>query len=335
MGIVSRNDKRSNENRGSDIRSAKSQSRCCKSVLSVESSRSCSSQVFRQGLGIGRFRPSKKTKESHIFQMIEKEQWSEVWKIIKTSRGKKICMRTDTSGLSVLGLALGFHAPLDIIAELLKINPNSSTERDMFDAVPLHLACLNGVSSNIVKYLMNHDNNIATLIRDNDKRLPLHHAVEYAVEVKDTKDVEDVDLEVIKLLCSMTPAAVRMSDIHGDSPIDLAQMVKVQAVDVENPIYRRADKVYQVLKEANIRLYRLEKRRAEGFGRLGKTCATPITEDVTSAVSSLNISVPPDHIIVSESIESLTKQRTRTFLGNLFSRKSRCEGSQKKSSSDI
>jgi len=254
--------------------------------VSIGSSMSCSSKVYRQGYGIGRFRF---TKKGNIFKMIEDEQWTEVRKMIQTSRGRKKCMKTDTSGLSVLGLALGVHAPLDIIAEILKINPNSSMEKDMFHAVPLHIACLNGVSSNVVQHLIHHDDNKTTLLCDDDNRLPLHHAVEYAIQKGDDEDDEDVDLEVIKLLCSISPETLRMSDIHGESAIDMAQMVKVQAIDVDNPNYKRADKVYKVLKKANIRLYRFEKRRAEGLPepeKSDKSIVTPVTEDITEDITS-------------------------------------------------
>jgi len=302
--------------------------------FSVESSMSCSSQVYRQGHGVGRFRFSKK---GNIFKMIEEEQWVEVRKILKSSRGGKICMKTDTSGLSVLGLALGFHAPLDIVARILILNPKSSMERDMFDAVPLHVACLNGVSFNVVKHLMNHDDNIATILGDNDNRLPLHHAVEYAIGAKDDEDNEDVDLEVIQLLCSVAPKTVRMSDINGESPIDLVQMVKAEAVNEDNPNYKRAHKVYHVMKEANIRLYRLEKRRAEGYvesEKMDKSIGTSVTDDITSAVSSMNISNQSDIRSNSQSVESSSKKSNNTRHGNFLLPKSRRKLSQKSSSSD-
>jgi len=258
--------------------------------------------------------------------MIEKEQWKEVQKIIQTSRGRKICIQTDTSGLSVLGLALGYHAPLDIVAEILKINPNSSMERDMFNAVPLHVACLNGVSFNVVKHLMNHDDNTSALLGDNGNRLPLHHAVEYAIQMRDDQDDEDNAIAVIKLLCSAAPEVVRMRDISGESPIDLAQMVKVQAVDVDNRNYKRANKVYQIMKEANIRLYRLEKRRAEGFiesVKTDKSVFTTVTEDITSAVSTMHVSDQSGMASNSLSIESSSKKRNNRLLGYFLSRKSR------------
>jgi len=237
-------------------------------------------------------------------------------------------MKTDTAGLSVLVLALGYHAPLDIVAEILKINPNSSMDRDMFNAVPLHVACLNGVSFNVVKHLMNHDDNIALLLGDNDNRLPLHHAVECAIRIQNDEDDEDVDLGVIKLLCSAAPEAVRMRDISGESPIDLAQMVKVEAVDIDNPNYKRANKVYQIMKEANIRLYRLEKRRAEGFiesGKTDKSVVTPVTEDITSAVSTMHVS---DQSGMASNSSSSKKRNN--MIGNFLSRKSRRERSPKR-----
>mmetsp|Transcript_19798 Transcript_19798/g.23645 ORF Transcript_19798/g.23645 Transcript_19798/m.23645 type:complete len:326 (-) Transcript_19798:148-1125(-) len=234
----------------------------CSSSLSSEtpSKTAATDALFSQGLGIGRFRL---TRHPNIFKMIESEDWSQVRHYIQTDQGSKTCTKLDTSGLSVLGMALGFHAPIDIVIKMLEIDPNSSLKYDMFHAVPLHVACLNGANLDVVNYLLDHDDNTSAHCADSDKRVALHHAVEYACKAATEDERENDGIDVIKSLTSAAPTMLKRSDIQGDTPIDLCQMVKYEIEDENHPNNKNAEKVYKILREANIRLYRKEKKQSE------------------------------------------------------------------------
>jgi len=296
--------------------------------------------LYNQGSGIGRFRF---TRHPNVFKMIEAEDWSQVRNFIQTDRGTKTCKKSDTSGLSVLGMALGFHTPIDIVIKMLEIDPKASLKWDMFHAVPLHVACLNGADLEVVNYLLDHDDNTSAHCADNDKRVALHHAVEYACKAEldeDGNEIENDGIDVIKSLTSAAPSMIKTNDIHGDTPIDLCQMVKYEIGDESLASYKQAEKVYKVLREANIRLYRRQKkhwerkkekdtrtRKSQDSSETGSTGAStrtpslPLMEDLTLA-DTMDISATGQ-----TDKSNIEKKRKTKLFGSLFSRKSRREDS--------
>lgn len=260
-----------------------------------------------------RRRPSR---HQEFFNMIEQQDWVMMRSYLRTAHGAKCCMKPDSSGLSVLGMALGFHAPLDIIKTLLDIDPKASMKLDMFGAVPLHVACLNGASKDVIKYILDYDDSIAAYSVDDDQRAPLHHAVEHFCRPRggaenenenendsqqdeesscddDDTEADDEQIEVIQLLCDAAPKMVRYQDRHGDTPIDLSQLVKADAEDEYDINYIRGDRVYRVLRATLIQLYRKEKHEYESKrpkmsgGKDDRTVGTAGTSDSTVMSSSL------------------------------------------------
>ena len=89
-----------------------------------------------------------------MFRYIENQKWKKLRRMLKRSNGKDLCRERDDSGLTLLGMALGFEAPLDIIQSILAMDPSQITATDFFGASPLHVACLNAASPEAVKYLV-------------------------------------------------------------------------------------------------------------------------------------------------------------------------------------
>lgn len=280
--------------------------------------------LYNQGSGIGRFRF---TRHPNVFKMIESEDWSQVRHFIQTDQGSKTCKKSDTSGLSVLGMALGFHAPIDIVIKMLEIDPKSSLKYDMFHAVPLHVACLNGADLEVVNYLLDHDDNASAHCADSDKRVALHHAVEYACKAATEDERENDGIDVIKSLTSAAPTMIQNSDIHGDTPVDLCQMVKYEIGDENHLNYKNAEKVYKILREASIRLYRKEKKQSER-----KNDPKAAKSQDSNETGSTGASTGPSLTLmenlcltdINDTSSSIIKKKRKkkTLFGRVFARKS-------------
>jgi len=204
----------------------------------------------------------------NIFDLIQNCHWNEVRQLVEGPHAHRICRKTESTGLSVLGMALGFHAPIDIIKTILARAPHTTRQVDSFLAVPLHVACLNGSPLEIVTLILQHDNNWSAYCVDEDRRVPLHHAVEFACRPRPNSEKIDSDeinegLDVIRLLCETAPEMIRFTDSNEDTPIDIAQIVKSEAPGSQHIDYRRANKVYLLLKEYNVKIYKNEKKRFE------------------------------------------------------------------------
>lgn len=209
------------------------------------------------------------SRRNNIFDLIQNLDWDAVRELVNGPHAERICRKTESTGLSVLGMALGFHAPIDIIQSILGKAPKMSRHFDSFYAVPLHVACLNGSPLEVVKLILEHDNNWSAHQVDEDTRVPLHHAVEFACRPRPTTE-EDFDssdanegLDVIRLLCEIAPEMLRFTDSNEDTPIDIAQIVKSEAPDSQHIDYRRAHKVYLLLKDFSVEMYKREKKEFE------------------------------------------------------------------------
>lgn len=181
--------------------------------------------------------------------------------MLKSSEGPSLCQQTDGTGLSCLGIALGFHAPVDVIALMIEVHPDIIYHEDAYGASCLHIACLNGSSLEAIDYLVS---NFPHLIdsTDNDKRIPLHHAVEFACQCQNQAD-ENFYLEMIATLCKVKPETIFCSDVAHDSPIDLSQMFKLSS---DHGDHDRLDKIYYLLQHYGIEQYMRQKKKWEQEG---------------------------------------------------------------------
>lgn len=196
-----------------------------------------------------------------LFSLLEKRKWRKVRKALKSPENKELCEETDATGLSCLGIALGFQAPVDIIKQMIEVNPKLVDHTDSFGAGCLHIACLNGSSLEAIEYLIeNYPHLISST--DKDKRIPLHHAVEFACQCTEEED-EDFYLDLIETLYKAKPESIHHSDKSRDSPLDLIQMFRTTFDSGEQ---ERLDEIYRLVRRFSIEQYRKKKKEWEDQG---------------------------------------------------------------------
>ncbi len=223
-----------------------------------------------------------KLMSKRVYELIHNEKWDKVPKILRGKYGSGICDEADESGLSILGIAVGSNPPLHIIELILKIKPSLSTKPDGYGALPIHLACLNGASAVVIKALIKHDRGATVKIPDEDQRVPLHHAVEFSarLDIQENASPQEFnsnfsdsrsslssysnfeeDLDIISSLCNTAPELVRHTDKNGDTPIDVANVIRGIARTEKQ--HFRIEKVYHILRNASIAVYKREKKAWE------------------------------------------------------------------------
>ncbi len=202
--------------------------------------------------------------------MIQSGDWDKVRKLLNSKMGKEVTYLRDSTNLNILGIALGSRAPLDVAALILNLNPNLVLERDMYGAVPLHIGCLNGISVDVVKLILELDGGQSSHIPDNDNRTALHHAVEFSCKTVSTFDdsssmsiMYEESVEVIEHLLSIAPETVHFVTSRGDCPLDIPHEFRVKLNLTDDA---RLDEIYYLMKETSIELYRGLKKEWELFG---------------------------------------------------------------------
>lgn len=223
-----------------------------------------------------------------LFQLAHEQRWRKLKRILR-SRNKKrsleLCREKDQSGLSTLGAAIGYRAPLDIIHLIVTIDPCQLHSTDFFGATVLHVACLNGASSEVCKYLIQHSPANA-FHPDFDSRIPLHHAIECIC----SSDIFFPEgMKVIYALCEIDTTLIQFQDKRGDTPIDLIQFAILQ-LDETDTKYLQLRSLYQFARDVSIRNYMKNKLLWEeaGYSTTGdnyacktagiaESCRTPST----------------------------------------------------------
>jgi hypothetical protein len=208
------------------------------------------------------------------------------------------------------------------------LNPAASLEQDDYGSIPLHLACLNGDISDVIRILLEHDNGISAAVPDGvDHRVPLHHAVEFAARL-DKKQLTNQsgtdhhgprsggggvasstttsssqkhraggiapgvvssrsssnqfiasfsssafssspssgreDVLIISLLCDAEPEMVHFRSKSGETPMDIAHVIKDWAESSQE--LKRIEKCYSIIKTTAIRLYKKKRQEWENQG---------------------------------------------------------------------
>lgn len=179
-------------------------------------------------------------------------------RILKSKRGFDRCQERDETGLTLLGAALGYHAPLDIIELIITVDPNQLTAVDAFGANALHLACLNGAPSASVACILKKCDELASS-RDKDDRVPLHHATECICR----DEIEFVEgLKVIEVLCRHDPAMIHAQDRSDNSPLDIVHIVRNKD-DLSELESKRLVKLSWFLRKISFRVHKNQKKKWE------------------------------------------------------------------------
>jgi hypothetical protein len=245
----------------------------------------------------------KKYGSGAVVDQFVSHDWDRIRHILNSPRQrKKLCRYKDEVNTSVLAIALGFLAPLDIIQRMYQTNPAAAFIIDDCGANPLHIACLNGASYDNIDYILSQEtaapasatsrgvgHSLLATELDHDNRCALHHAVEFAcLDTKplavyprtrvhlNTADEEEQEhqyssshLRVIRRVIQAAPEMMNARDknFEGNTPIDLVQIVKFdKANTASKEEYQRLDEIYKLLLRASIEYYTRTKREWEEAG---------------------------------------------------------------------
>jgi len=188
-----------------------------------------------------------------LFQYAGDQKWRKLRRLLKRRKFQRMCTQRDSTGLSLLGIAVVSGAPIDIIDLILAIDPSQCQSTDAFGATPLHVACLNGASPQAVTYLMKLSNDLVRA-KDIDSRVPLHHTVECICRDEISYDE---GLEVITILCNADCYMIHAVDKHSDTPVDIVQIARLTTRPGVNA--DRLYKLYKFLRDISEKVFREKK----------------------------------------------------------------------------
>lgn len=232
------------------------------------------------------------------FKYARRGRWRTLDKMLQSDSGELICSMQDSSGLSLLSIAVISTPPLETLNLILRLNPSATLEPDKFGVVPIALACMNGASSEVVQTLLEHDNGMGATVPDSDKRVALHHAVEQAARISTKELTEEqfkavfdsfafsedsecstklstsasstIDLsndeEVLQLLCEAAPEMVHFASSNGDTPLDVMHIVRGRCkTEAQQTMVEYL--YYSILRKTSIELYKECKKEWEEYGQ--------------------------------------------------------------------
>ncbi len=193
-----------------------------------------------------------------LLELAVQSRWMQLRCILKGKRGLHRCQERDETGLTLLGAALGYHAPLDIIKLIISIDPNQLTAVDVYGANALHVACLNGTPYASVSYILEKCGELASA-RDKDDRVPLHHITECICR----DEIEFVEgLRIIDVLRMRNPAMIHAQDRCNNSPLDLVHIERNKK-DLSKDTSKRLIKLSWFLRKISFKVYKKHKKRWE------------------------------------------------------------------------
>lgn len=199
-----------------------------------------------------------------LFEFVQNHKWRKLKRALRKKKGARLCSERDSSGLYLLGIALGYGAPLDIIRLIVSVDPAQLNAVDNFGANALHIGCLNGAPFDIIKYVLRNGTGNLISDPDSDNRVPLHHAVECLC--RNEIDFSE-GVKVIVSLCEVSPTLIHHQDQRGDTPIDLVQIASQTIPSEGDTSYgQRLRWLYGFLREISIQVYKRRKSAWEEAG---------------------------------------------------------------------
>lgn len=125
---------------------------------------------------------SKKTLSvsSKSVKYIIRRKWRSLYRFLRTREGKEQVKQTDPFGLTILSICVAHDPPIEILKQIIDIQPAIVNSSDVMGLSPLHMACKCGASSEIVTMLVQCHAKADAI--DNSGRTPLHYAVEFLCE---------------------------------------------------------------------------------------------------------------------------------------------------------
>ena len=203
-----------------------------------------------------------------LFHYATKKKWRTLSKTLKrmqSSRERNVDISTmmsmirhqDSTGLSLLSLCLGLHAPLDILSDIHNLDPNQAYQVDVYGASAMHIACLNGASLQSISSSFMPKSLVSA--KDLDGSLPIHLLMT-CLERKEIK-VESA-MDIVNWMTNIDPDILFTQDNLGFTPVDIIQSAKSR-VDEGTKEYDRLKDIYIQLRQAYITCWKIKKSRWE------------------------------------------------------------------------
>lgn len=244
-------------------------------------------------------------------------------KTLKTKRGSEDARSIHDFSITALSLALSLGAPSYVIEALIQAHPIHTLQMDRNSMLPLHIACMQGASSETVSLLLDQDMGICAQALDARRKSPLHYAVEYTCEpcgrdifgcisatshsqmdrstimskedrssqgslMTMSEDMFINQIQVIKILTQAYPEMVNFIDGNGNTPMDILHDCKADAG--EGSKWERADICCDQLRKIAIQSYKEKKSMWEmkKMHSNSSNCSnnTKATEDTSSSEMS-------------------------------------------------
>jgi len=164
-----------------------------------------------------------------LLNIIESNDWSTFNEIALQNPkafqalSKIISTTSEFNGMSFLHAVVRNSPPIEIVADMIRICPDSPKARDCLNRTPLHVAAGVGASVQVIKYLaMAYPE--ACKVQDEDGRTPLHFAcdVECRLFEGEPERRAPPSFQVIHALLSASIAPASMEDEDEMSPLEYA-----------------------------------------------------------------------------------------------------------------
>lgn len=164
-----------------------------------------------------------------LLNIIENKDWATFDEIaLRNPRAFKtlsdrLSTTKDFNGMSFLHCVARNSPPLEVVAGVISICPESPRTRDCLNRTPLHIACGIGADLHVIKYItMAYPE--ACKVQDEDGRTPLHFACDKDCRLFEGEKVrrDPPSFEVVHALLSASIAPASMEDEDEMSPIEYA-----------------------------------------------------------------------------------------------------------------
>lgn len=134
-----------------------------------------------------------------------------------------ISTTSEFNGMSFLHAVVRNCPPIEIVADIIRICPDSAKARDCLNRTPLHVAAGVGADVQVIKYLaMAYPE--ACKIQDEDGRTPLHFACDVDCRLFEGEHErrDPPSFQVVHALLSASIAPASMEDEDEMSPLEYA-----------------------------------------------------------------------------------------------------------------
>lgn len=163
---------------------------------------------------------------SGLWRLVQSRSWAEVnRRLIKMPGDKKEELPSDCrllreahAKLPILSFAIWVQAPVDVLINMMTVDPSALYHQDTNGRMPMHIACIKLPTPELVDHMLALDPTLVS-ISDKQGNLPIHYAVETAC--RQDRDADWVELVESLLITKIDTCVAR--NASSLTPVDLAR----------------------------------------------------------------------------------------------------------------